>query len=75
MEEIYLLSAFSYCIGQMCCWYVIFDACGCIDPNQRRFRNMEQQPQQQLPPPAAKERNPFKNPDLPRDEHLQCAYS
>lgn len=68
MEVFYVFSGITYFMGQACCWYYFFDSCGCIDQNHRRFQNIE------MPPPAPKERNPFKNPNIPRDEHLQSAY-
>jgi len=72
MEYVFL--GITYFIGQACCWYHFYDCCGCINnPMSRHYDDRE--PERPLPPPAAKERNPFKDPTIPKDEHLQCAYS
>ena len=61
------------CIGQACCWYYIFNCCGCMD-NERHV-NIERQairlPQSIQP---MQSNNPFVNSNIPRDEHLQPVY-
>jgi len=70
--DVYVYSGVTFLIAQGCCWYFVFEKCGCIDSSSpRTYQNMEPR----LPPPAPKEsRNPFKNPNVPKDEHLQSAY-
>jgi len=53
-------------IGQACCWYTLFNWCGCIDAEREEIRT--QQPIKQEPP------NPFLTNGMPKDLHLQQAY-
>jgi len=79
METVFLILC--GCIGQGCCWYRVFQCCGCVD-DERRHVEIDRQRQQQQPVTvlAAQgqpkpEPNPFLNPTIPYDVHLVSAYS
>ncbi len=55
------------CIAQGCCWYTIFQSCGCIE-REREIIHTQQ------PVIVIQSNNPFKNPSAPKDEHLRPAY-
>lgn len=54
-------------LGPACCWYTVFNWCGCIDAEREEIHT--QQPQVQVQAP-----NPFLTNGLPKDLHLQQAY-
>ena len=58
------------CIGQACCWYRVFQCCGCIDNGQQHVP-IEQQATP--PPPPTPSPNPFLNPGMAK-EYPQSAY-
>ena len=64
----FLLGPVMACVAQGCCWYTIFQWCGCIG-NEREVIRTEQ--------PivvVAPSKNPFINPNAPKDAHLIPAY-
>lgn len=70
MDFIYaVVSGVSVCIAQGCCWYSIFQYCGCIPYERERV---------QTQPPIVvihtNKNNPFLNPSAPKDAHLEPAY-
>ena len=65
-----LLSFFGVGVmGQACCWYTIFNWCGCIDGQIEREQIQTQRPQPQ-PQPL----NPFVVTGMTKDPHLLPAY-
>lgn len=66
-----LISAGAGLTAQACCWWHCFKCCGCIE--EREVIRTEPPPPQivVIKPP---DNNPFKNPHVPRDLHLQRAY-
>jgi len=69
IEEICLLTYYG-----TCCCFEIFDCCVRASIARQFHYHMREQ-ERPLPSHAPKERNPFKDPTIPRDEHIQCAYS
>lgn len=68
-----LFSIASCCIGilgQACCWWNCFRYCGCIDDKEREVIRAES-PRVVV---GAVNNNPFTNPGVPKDAHLQSAY-
>ena len=64
-----LISASFGILAQGCCWWHCFRYCGCI--GEKEVIRTE------LPPPKVvviPNNNPFKNPNIPKDLHLQRAY-
>jgi hypothetical protein len=56
------------CLAQACCWYTVFKWCGCIQGEREVIRTEPVLVQAPKPP------NPFLNPSLPKDRHLEPAY-
>ena len=70
MDLIYaVVSGTSVCIAQGCCWYSIFQYCGCIAYEREHI-------QAERPPIIVirDRNNPFLNPSAPKDAHLEPAY-
>jgi hypothetical protein len=63
----YALSSVLNCIAQGCCWYTIFSWCGVIKAERETIQTVQ-------PIVIVDSRNPFKNPNAPKDHHLQSAY-
>ena len=57
-------------LGQACCWWHCFNCCGCIEVEREVIRT-ERQP---TAINVTRNNNPFVNPNVPRDAHLQSAY-
>jgi hypothetical protein len=55
------------CVAQGCCWYTIFQWCGCIQEEREIIHT-------QQPVVVVQSNNPFKNPNAPNDAHLIPAY-
>ena len=69
IEEVCLLSYYV-----TCCCIEIIDCCVSASIARQFHYNIRHQ-ERALPPPAPKDsRNPFRNPNVPIDEHLQSAY-
>jgi hypothetical protein len=67
------LSVASSLIAQACCWWHCFKCCGWIeDDQQQQLRN--QQPQVVIDNRQLNTKNPFVNPNAPRDAHLEPVY-
>ena len=52
-----------------CCWWNCFQFCGCIPPREREVIRVEP-----VVVVVKQEDNPFKNPNAPKDPHLQPVY-
>jgi hypothetical protein len=62
-------------LAQACCWWHCFRFCGCIEDDREIIHT--EQPQRVVvlvTPPTPINNNPFTNPSLPKDSHLQSAY-
>ena len=59
-------------MGQACCWYTIFNWCGCIDGHVEREEIQTQRPQSQTQPQQPL--NPFVVTGMTKDPHLLPAY-
>lgn len=64
------------CLGQACCWYRVFQCCGCIDDPPIQIER------QATPPihatttivPASNNPNPFLAPGSPKGPYFESAY-
>jgi len=66
-----LLFIATTCLGQACCWYRVFQCCGCMD-NTRSHVQIEKQAAAPVAP-VAPSPNPFLNPGAAK-EYGQSAY-
>lgn len=70
MDFIYaVVSGVSVCIAQGCCWYSVFQYCGCIG-----YERETVQTQRPVVVIQHNKNNPFLNPSMPKDAHLEPAY-
>lgn len=68
------LSVVSSVIAQACCWWHCFKCCGCIEEDQDQQLRVNQ-PQIVIDTRQLNNKNPFVNPNAPRDAHLESVYS
>ncbi len=68
------LSVTSSLVAQACCWWHCFKCCGWIDDDQQQQRLRNQQPQIVIDNRQLNNKNPFVNPNAPRDAHLDSVY-
>jgi hypothetical protein len=68
------LSVVSSVIAQACCWWHCFKCCGCIEEDQQQQGLRAQQPQV-IDTRQLNNKNPFLNPNAPRDAHLEPVYA
>ena len=68
-----VVSAASSLIAQACCWWYCFKWCGWIEDDQQQLR--AQEPQVVIDTRQLNNKNPFVNPNAPRDAHLEPVYA
>jgi hypothetical protein len=59
------------CLGQACCWYRVFQCCGCIGERRAHVQIEKQAVVQPVVPTQSP--NPFLNPGMAK-EYVQSAY-
>ena len=59
--------------AQACCWWHCFKWCGCIDREEEQRIHTSHTPHVVDMRPI-QNKNPFRNPNAPRDAHLESPY-
>jgi hypothetical protein len=67
------LSVASSLIAQACCWWHCFKCCGWIEDDQEH--QLRAQEPQVIDTRQLNNKNPFVNPNAPRDAHLESVYA
>lgn len=67
------VSVTSSLVAQACCWWHCFKCCGWIEDDQQRHLQT-QEPRVIDTRTLQSNKNPFSNPNAPKDAHLESAY-
>jgi len=64
------------CLGQACCWYRVFQCCGCIEDTSQSHVQIEKQatPPLHAITEATNSPNPFLSTGAPKGPYFESAY-